>query len=657
MSQRKSLDLEKNKERETPLSDDTTVWSRLRRLIFGAPIASAQHEESRLPKILALPIFCSDAISSVAYGGQQILLVLCLAGLWQPQYFDLFQHNTMLVTSMIVGVLSLVAVSYFQTIFAYPGGGGSYVVTKDNLGTWPGLVAASAILIDYVLCVAVSIASGMQNLKDVPLLAPLHITENMVYYCVAAVLVMVWLNLRGLREPGLAFAGPVYIFIAMCYLMIALGLGAETFHWTLHREYANQSMPTGLPLTVLSGAFGISIILRAFASGCSALTGVEAVSDGIPAFRAPQQRNAAIVLLWMALILGSIFTGVSLLAVKFHIVYWELHGHSAPAVIDQLSGTVFGKTGASSALYYITQFSTALILMVAAQTSFADFPRVCWFLARDGFMPRQLANLGDRLAFDNGILILGFLATLFLVAEKGSVDLLIPFFTIGVFLAFTLSQSGMVVRWFKLKTKGWMLKAVLNGIGALATFVVLLDVVVEKFFEGAWFVLVCIGLLLFVFKKINGHYRELSQKLQLLEPKTPLEAKKNTVLVLVQGVHAGTMNAVSFAQSISSELQAVYVEIDPVATENLKLQWSKLVPGVPLVVLESPYRSLIHPIMHYLDELERKLPDRMITVVIGEFVSDKWWHSLLHGNTGLLLKLAFLSRRDVVVANVRYWLT
>jgi len=628
----------------------------LRTLIFGTPLRTSQHDESLLPKLLALPVFCSDAISSVAYGGQQILLVFCLAGIWKPEFSSLFTHNTMLVTGMIVTVLLLVAVSYCQTIFAYPGGGGSYVVTKDNLGTGPGLVAASAILIDYVLCVAVSIASGIQNLKDVPLLAPFHITEYMVYYCIAGVVLMLWLNLRGLKEPGLVFAGPVYVFIAMCYLMMMLGLGSEVLGWKIHPEFANQIVPPDVPMTVTAGSFGIAVILRAFATGCSALTGVEAVSDGIPAFKKPQQKNAAIVLIWMAVILGSIFLGVSMLAVKFHIVYWEHHGTSAAAVIDQLSGTVFGKQGPSSFLYYITQFSTALILMVAAQTSFADFPRVCWFLARDGFMPRQLANLGDRLAFDNGIIILAVLATLFLVAEKGSVDLLIPFFTIGVFLAFTLSQSGMVMRWFRLRTPGWQVKVLFNGIGALATFVVLLDIVVEKFLDGAWFVIVCICLFLMMFRKINGHYKELSRCLALPSPVSKVIPTRNTVLVLVQGVHSGTMNAVSFGMSISTDLQALYVEVDPTRTAAFEEQWHALVPTVPLVILPSPYRSLIHPIMEYLDQVHKKQPDRVITVVIGEFVSDKWWHPLLHGNTGLLLKLAFLSRRDVVVANVRYWL-
>ena len=499
----------------------------LRWLIYGRPLATQQYKNILLRKLLALPVFCSDAISSVAYGNQQIILALTMAGLWLPQYSQLFSRDIMVVTGFIFLVLVLVAVSYRQTIFAYPGGGGSYTVTRDNLGVWPGLLAAAALLIDYVLCVAVSIASGIQNLKDVPLLAPLHIAEYMVPYCVGAIVFMVWLNLRGLKDPGSLFAVPVYTFIIMCGLMIVLGLGCSLLSWPLHYEYANQTVPPNLGASLSVTAFGIAVLLRAFATGCSALTGVEAVSNGIPVFKEPQQKNAAITLMWMAVVLGTMFLGVSLLAVKLHIVYWESHGISAPAVIDQLSGTVFGKIGLSSVFYNLMQFSTALILLVAAQTAFADFPRVASLLARDGFMPRQLSNLGDRLMFDNGIVVLGIVSALFVIIEKGSVDLLIPFFTIGVFQAFTLSQSGMVRHWFKLKSPNWHIKAVLNGIGALATFIVCLDIIAEKFFDGAWFILLVIAAMLFVFKSIKEHYVELDEALELDGPACSIEPLKN----------------------------------------------------------------------------------------------------------------------------------
>lgn len=633
-----------------------TPVNTFRRLIFGTPIPTQNQESSLLSKSLALPIFCSDAISSVAYGGQQILLALCMAGLWFPQNQRLYADATMTITWLIVALLAMVAISYWQTVFAYPTGGGSYIVTKENLGVKPGLIAAAALLIDYVLCVSVSIASGMQNLKDVPLFQFLHIGDNLVAYCLGGILFMTVLNLRGLKEPGILFAVPVYTFVAMCYAMIAFGLFGDSFGWKFHLEYANQIVPHHTDMGAASiETIGLAVLLRAFATGCSALTGVEAVSNGVPAFRQPKSKNAAITLIWMAVILGTIFLGVSLVAVKFHIVYWETNGVSAPAVIDQISGTVFGKTGASSWAYVLTQVATATILLVAAQTSFADFPRVTSILARDGYMPRQLANLGDRLAFDNGVLILGIISSLFIILKKGSVDLLIPFFTVGVFLAFTMSQCGMVRHWFLLKERGWQRKALINGLGAVATFVVLIDIVSEKFLDGAWFVVLLIAILLLVFQKTAAHYKDVGRQL-VLDPKTAPTVLKNQVIVLVQGLHVGTLKALNYAKSISPNCRALYVEIEPTWTSALENEWHKYADDVPLVIVQSPYRSLVRPIMEYLDQLHAAEPDGVITVVVGEFVSTKWWHKFLHGNTGLILKFAFLSRRDVVVTNVRYWL-
>ena len=624
----------------------------LRWLIYGQPLTTQQYDMMCLSKLLALPVFCSDAISSVAYGPQQIILVFCLAGLWQQQYVSLFNHNIVLIASLIVLVLVLVALSYWQTIFAYPGGGGSYIVTKDNLGTWPGLVAAAALLIDYVLCVSVSVASGMQNLKDMPLLASLHIGNHLVLYCIAGIIFITWLNLRGLKTPGLLFAIPVYTFISMSYLTIIFGFAADNIGLPLHREFVNQQMPAGMGIA--TGALGIAVLLRAFATGCSALTGVECVSNGIPAFKEPRQKNAGITLACMAIILGTILAGVAALAIKFHVVYWQDQGISAPAVIDQLSGAVFGKTGTTSLFYNLMQLSTAFILFVAAQTSFADFPRVTSILARDGFLPRQLTHLGDRLAFDNGILILSFLSIIFIVAEKGSVDLLIPFFTIGVFLAFTMSQTSMVKHWLIKGGPNWHIKATLNGIGAIATFIVLIDIVVEKFIDGAWLIITVIFILLFMFKKISQHYEYLASRLTLHQQPAILQPQKNTVLVLARGIHLGTVKALNYAKSISADCQAIYVEINPGTADSFKKEWQKEFPDIPLTVLPSPYRSLIQPIMSYLDEFHKQHPDQTITVIIGEYVTKQWWDSFLHGNTGLLLKLAFLARSDVVVANVRY---
>jgi amino acid transporter len=631
----------------------------LRQLIYGAPLATHKDEDlNRLPKLLALPVFCSDAISSVAYGPQQILLALTMAGLFGAQFASTYTHHVMEISWCIFTVLVLVSLSYWQTIFAYPGGGGSYIVTKDNLGEKAGLFAAAALLIDYVLCVSVSVASGLQNLKDVPILSGLHIGEHLVAYSIMAILFMTWLNVRGLREPGLLFAIPFYTFIVMSYVLIGVGLLAPVLHFPLHMEFANQVVPPAMQSLVLPSAFGVAVLLRAFATGCSALTGVECVSNGIPAFKKPQPKNAAQTLIFMSLLLGTIFIGIALLSVNLHIVYWERDGLTAPAVIDQLSGTVFGKEGPTSIFYNIMQFSTALILLVAAQTSFADFPRVTSILAKDGYMPRQMGNLGDRLAFDNGIIVLGVISILFIVAEKGSVDLLIPFFTIGVFQAFSLSQIGMVKHWFKLRSPGWQIKALLNGLGAVATVIVFADIIVEKFLDGAWFVIILIGVLLFIFNKISNHYETLMAALALPQstPKDIVD-EKTLVLVLVQGVHAGTFASLRYAQSISDDARAVYVEIEPEARANFVQKFKSTFPQMPLVILPSPYRSLVHPLMLYIDKLEKSDPQAIITVVIGEFVPDKWWHSLLHGNTGLMLKLALLSRPDIVVTNIRYRVT
>jgi len=643
---------------EPPAQDPSLALSqKLRRVVFGKPLASdeAESDDTLLRKLIALPVFCSDAISSVAYGNQAILLVLCSSGLWLPKFQALYGHYTMVISGLIFGLLVVVAASYWQTIYAYPNGGGSYIVSRKNLGTNAGLVAAAALLVDYVLTVSVSVAAGLQNIKDVPILSFLHLGQHLVFYCVGAIALITFANLRGLRESGTLFAVPVYTFIGMCYLLVLIGIFGPAIGWTFHPEFVNQSVPASDITTKTVETFSLVVLLRAFANGCSAMTGTEAVSNGIPAFREPKSKNAAITLVFMAAILGSVFLGISWLAVHFHVVYWEQNGLTAPSVIDQLSGTVFGKTGFWSWAYVLTQTSTALILIVAAQTSFAGFPRLASILARDGFMPRQLNNLGDKLAFNNGIIVLGIVSSAILIFAKGSVDQLIPFFAIGVFVAFTLSQTGMVRHWFTEKSAHWQGKAMINGIGALACFIVVIDIAAEKFLEGAWFVIVIMCALLFMFKRIAKHYVRIAQ---LLDPSKfhAHEPMQNTVLVFIHSVHVGTLTAIEYARSISKDCKAVCVAIEPDRIEKMKTTWEKFVPDMELVILDSPYRSLVLPIMRYLDEVHEEKPNSRITVVITEFVTKSWWQSLLHGNTGLILKLALLGRRDVIVANVRYWL-
>jgi amino acid transporter len=625
--------------------------------MVGAPVASEHMEHTLLPKILALPVFASDAISSVAYATQQIILALGAAGLWLADQREAYTHYTLLIAGIIAGLLAIVVTSYWQTVFAYPKGGGSYIVTKDNLGTFPGLVAGAALLIDYVLTVAVSIAAGVQNLVSIPYFQQHHLGHYIVLICLLCIALLTLVNLRGLRESGMLFAFPTYLFVTMCYVMIAIGFFGPLIGWHFHMENVTQSFPSGAEAAKHAvSTFGILILLKAFANGCSAMTGTEAVSDGVLAFKEPRSKNAALTLLAMGVILGTIFIGVSWLAMQLHVVYWEEGGRTAPAVIDQISGAIFGKTGPWSIAYLVTQFATAGILILAANTSFADFPRLCSFIARDRFLPKQFANLGDKLVFNNGILALGIFAGLLIILKKGNVDALIPLYAIGVFLAFTLSQSAMVVHWYVLKSSGWQRKMVINGIGATATLLVLLDIAYEKFRDGAWAVIILMGFLVWLFKKINRHYADVAVQLKLPKdhPETPEQF--NTVLVLVPGLHRGLIPALAYARTLSPDCRAILVETDPEKTPDIKAKWEEWAEDVSLVILSSPYRSLISPVMHYLDAVMIERKNHMVTVVIPEFVPTKWWHNLLHGNSGLLLKLALLGRRDVIVANVRYYL-
>lgn len=635
----------------------------IRRLFFGNPISSEHVEHTLLSKMLALPVFASDAISSVAYATQQIILALGAAGLYESAQRNSYTHYTMIVTGLIVALLAIVVVSYWQTVFGYPGGGGSYIVSKDNLttrkfGTLPGLIAAAALLIDYVLTVSVSIAAGVQNLGGIPLpdsLKWLHF-DHLVLWCLFFIAMLTMANLRGLKESGALFAIFTYGFVIMCYLMIAIGLLGPLFQWHFHLgpEIVNQQWG---PVKATE-TFGLVVLMRAFAQGCSAMTGTEAVSNGIPAFKEPKSHNAAVTLVFMGLILGSLFLGISSLAMKFHVVYWEHNGQTANAVIDQLSGAVFGKTGQWRIGYYLTQFFTAAILVLAANTSYADFPRLASILGRDRYLPKQFSNLGDKLVFNNGIVILGALAAMLIIVKNGSVDALIPLYAIGVFTAFTLSQSGMVVHWIKLKSeqKGWLLKACINGVGAIATLLVLLDIALEKFREGAWIVIVLVALSVWMFNQIHRHYLVVGEQLKMkyyLPSGSPL---KNTVLVMVPTLHRGIMPALEYARSLSADCRAVHIQTDPEKTPLLKERWEAYGQDVPLVILNSPYRALIQPIMRYLDAVQVERRNHLVTVIVPEFVPTKWWHGLLHGQSGLRLKLALLGRKDVIVANVRYYL-
>lgn len=616
-------------------------WSVVRRLIFGSPLSTEQMEHQRLPKILALPVFASDPLSSTAYATQAILFNLLIAGTHTL-------HLTLPISIAIVTLLWIVVISYTQTVQAYPQGGGTYIVSRENLGVRWGLVAAAAILTDYVLTVAVSITAGVQQITS---FFP-HLAPHQTLLALVAIWFLTLANLRGARESGMLFAIPTYFYVFSMLGMIALGVFGPLFgyHPKPYHPPGEEMMPHFVSVVTLG------LILRAFASGCAAMTGIEAVADGVQAFRAPEGRNAAQTLVAMALFLSAIFLGVSYISQHYGVVYLGHgggHGEAgAESVISMVARVVFHD---HPFLRGVILFATAMILLLAANTAYADFPRLSSILAQHGFMPRQLSTLGDRLVFANGIVLLAVFTSILVWAFGASVDRLIPLYAVGVFTAFTLSQSGMVKFWLTHKGPGWRWKVVVNGFGAIATGIVLLVVIVEKGPQGAWVVVVVIPIIMWIFTQINRHYQKMRQQLTLIgyepEPLPP-----HTVLVLVPDVHRGVVPALEYAREIAEDHRAVHIEVNPANTQRLKERWEQWGGNMPLVVIESPYRSLIGPLVEYVKQVRVDHPRHLITVVLPEFVVTKWWERVLHNNSALLIKLALGGIRGVVITNVRYWL-
>ena len=600
----------------------------LKRLIVGAPMPLAQARHERLSKTVALAVFSSDAMSSVAYATEEILLILVLAG-------TAAAHLTVPIALAIAGLLVVVSVSYQQTIHAYPSGGGSYIVARANLGPTAGLVAAGALLIDYVLTVSVSVAAGVAALTSaVPWLLTHRVLLGVVFTAAIA-----YANLRGVRESGRVFAVPTYLFIVTFSVLVGTGL----FRWLTGTLPAAAAASEAVAATQTLTWF---LVLRAFASGCTALTGVEAISNGVPAFKHPEARNAAITMGWMAAVLGTLFIGVSVLASALGITPL-----ADETVVSQVARRLFG----DGFFYFLIQGSTTLILVLAANTSFADFPRLNSLLARDRYAPRQFRTLGDRLVFSNGILILAGLAAALIVVFGGDTHALIPLYAVGVFISFTLSQAGMVRHWLTDGGAGWRWRLGVNGVGALVTGAVTVVIAVTKFTHGAWIVVLLIPLLVLGFRAIYRHYDTVAHELSLehLVEEPPVN---NTVLVLVGDLHMGVVKALRYAQSLSPSPKAVYVELDPSATARLEERWSKGGCGVPLVVLASPYRSMLRPLLDYIGRIRERDANSVVTIVIPEFVPRRWWQHLLHNQTALLVKGALLFRRGVVVVDVPFHL-
>lgn len=605
----------------------------LKRAVIGRPIATSEEHHHRIRKIVALPVFASDAISSTAYATEEILLVLLvLANAGTNAY-----HFLVPISLVVVVLLVIVASSYRQTIYAYPSGGGSYIVSKENLGVYPSLVAGGSLLVDYILTVAVSVAGGVAAIVS----AFNSLEPYRVELCVVAVVLMTLANLRGVKESGALFAPPTYIYVASLLLLIAVGLVRVFFGHLEPIQHSGEAQT----LVDHSGPVALFFFLKAFSSGAVALTGVEAVSNGVPAFRRPEARNASTTLIWMATILGSCFFGLSVLAAHLHPVKSE---NISDTVLAQLAEHVYG---GRNLFFYVTQFATFAILILAANTAYADYPRLSSIIARDGFLPRQFANRGDRLVFSNGIVFLAVVASLLIIAFGGQVSSLIPLYAVGVFTGFTLSQTGMVVHHWKQREEKWRFHATINGIGAVTTAIVALVVVTTKFTDGAFIPAALIPLLVIMFKLISRHYARVRTSVEIPEGYRPRRHTHN-VVVLVGAINKGALNALEYARSlVPDRLIAVSVVGDPAEQEALDKAWVEHHIPVELHTIYSPYRELTRPVLNFLDELDRQDPDDIITVVIPEFVTS-WATQFLHNQSAFLLKARLLYRPNTVVTSV-----
>jgi amino acid transporter len=616
----------------------------IKRALLGRPLATHEEEHQRLRKRIALPVFASDAISSTAYATDEILVVLLGQAAIGAAAWRLLSPIALVVCVLLV----IVVMSYRQTIHAYPSGGGSYIVSKDNLGTMPALVAGASLLVDYILTVAVSIAAGVLAITS----AVPSVGHHRVLIALAMVVVMMLVNLRGLKESGAVFAPPTYLYIGALMLLIVVGL---------YRIYVQHLGPIDVEALVARGdlspealqlrdgtkSLGLLMLLRAFSSGAVALSGVEAVSNGVPAFRRPESRNAATTIAVMGGILGSCFLGLSIVAAHLR----PYRGDLDPTGIALIAQHVYGGTGV---LFWITQIATFAILVLAANTAYADFPRLASIMGRDGFVPRQFANRGDRLVFSNGIVFLSVVAGLLIVVFKGNVSALIPLYAFGVFTGFTLSQAGMVQHHRREREPGWQWKLPINALGAATTGVIAGVVVVSKFTEGAWIPAVVIPLLVAHFRMIKHHYSSLAAALRIDDDVVPQQTS-NTMIVLVGGVHRGMIAGVEFAKSLRPDrLQAVHICGSDEEGDAFRARWLEREPDVPLDVRVDPYRNLRTAVLRYVEEVDARWTSDQITVVIPEFVVRRWWEHLLHNQAALFLKGALLFRERVVVVSVPY---
>ncbi len=599
----------------------------LKRWLVGDPLKSTQAAHQRLSKTIALAIFSSNAISSVAYATEEILLVLVLAGTAAIAW-------SIPVSFAILFLIVILTISYRQIIYEYPDGGGAYVVARNNFGEQPALIGAAALMIDYVLTVAVSVAAGIAALTS----AVPSLFEYRVALGLAAIIFMVVINLRGVRESGTFFAFPTYFGVGIIGIMVGIG-SVQTFFGQA------ASLPPINPTTVEE--LTLFLILRTFAAGCTAVTGMEVVSNSVKAFRPPESRNASATMLHMSLILTALFMGITFLA--YHA---GIQPKTDETVISQLARLTFG----TGALYYSLQIGTMLLLVLAANSAFAAFPQLASILARDGYMPRQMATFGDRLVFSNGIVVLGVIACFLLILFHGDTHALIPLYAIGVFISFTLSQAGMVRQWITKKGSHWRAKLIVNGVGAVTTGIALIIIATTKFTHGAWIVFLLISILVSMFRSIRSHYKAVAEQISLTRDHRPPLPRRNIVVIPINGVNKAVIRAVDYARSRPGEIHAVMVDVDPQSTARIQIQWAQWGCGVNLIALPSPYRSVLKSLLDYIEKILEKEPDIWVTVVIPEILPAHWWQSILHNQRALLLKTALLFTERVILTDVPFHL-
>jgi amino acid transporter len=616
--------------------------------LIGRPLATADAPHQTIGKVVGLAVFASDALSSTAYATQEILFILAVAGTQAFGY-------SLPISLAIVGLLAIVVFSYQQTIRSYPNSASAYIVTRDNLGQMPSLITAAALLTDYILTVAVSISSGVAQITS----AFPGLFDLRVEIAIVMVLFIMLINLRGIKESGVTFAIPTYFFILVMFLMMGVG-----FFRYLSGSLGQIIDPPELELHGVLQPIGLFILLHAFSSGTTALTGIEAISDGVPAFREPRTRNANTTLIWMGAILSTLFLSITFLSHHIAAIPAE-----SETVISQLARTVYE---GRNIFYLVTLGATTVILIMAANTAYADFPRLSALMANDRFLPRQLTYRGSRLVFSRGIVTLALLASLLIIIFQASVTALIPLYAIGVFFSFTASQAGMAHRWWKasrlapgqtVQERGsilayeanWRVKLVINSFGAVCTGIVMFIFAITKFADGAWIVLLLIPLLVVAFVGINRHYKDLAQNLALRNFDAPLRFSRHRVIMLVSGVHQGTLAGLRYARLLSNDVTAVHVSTNPEEIEKLRQTWEAWGNGVRLVILDSPYRLLMEPLLEYIDAIDaRRQPNEIITIVVPEFVPRHWWHNLLHTQTAFWLRMALLFRSGIVITDVPY---